>query len=232
MSKQQTTKSGFTIIEVVLVLAIAGLIFLMVFLALPALQRSQRDTQRRDDLGRFQTQITNYQTNNRGRLPGNNASSASTAYAKFMIDYLWAGGDEFVDPDGELYVIGVICTNYGSTQNEDYGDSKSTLCAGSGGISSLETAKPAIADTNPLTSSAFAADDDSSSSQTWAHGGSKPTVAELTPSGITYDGTLNHAIYIYQNGACDGESVVQSTGTRKFAIQYKLEGGGIYCGAN
>ena len=38
---------GFTIIEVVLVLAIAGLIFLMVFVALPALQRSQRDTQRK-----------------------------------------------------------------------------------------------------------------------------------------------------------------------------------------
>ena len=31
---------GFTIIEVVLVLAIAGLIFLMVFIALPAIQRS------------------------------------------------------------------------------------------------------------------------------------------------------------------------------------------------
>ena len=31
------TKKGFTIIEVVLVLAIAGLIFLMVFIALPAL---------------------------------------------------------------------------------------------------------------------------------------------------------------------------------------------------
>ena len=38
-------KQGFTIIEVVLVLAIAALIFLMVFMALPALQRSQRDTQ-------------------------------------------------------------------------------------------------------------------------------------------------------------------------------------------
>lgn len=37
---QNLTKKGFTIIEVVLVLAIAGLIFLMVFLALPALQRS------------------------------------------------------------------------------------------------------------------------------------------------------------------------------------------------
>ena len=47
---QNLTKKGFTIIEVVLVLAIAGLIFLMVFLALPALQRSQRDTQRKQDV--------------------------------------------------------------------------------------------------------------------------------------------------------------------------------------
>jgi prepilin-type N-terminal cleavage/methylation domain-containing protein len=44
--------SGFTIIEVVLVLAIAGLIFLLVFLALPGLQRSRRDAQRKSDMGK------------------------------------------------------------------------------------------------------------------------------------------------------------------------------------
>ena len=44
MTKQQIKDRGFTIIEVVLVLAIAALIFLMVFIALPALQASQRDT--------------------------------------------------------------------------------------------------------------------------------------------------------------------------------------------
>ena len=49
----RNSKKGFTISEVVLVLAIGGLIFLMVFIALPALQRSQRDTQRKDDLARF-----------------------------------------------------------------------------------------------------------------------------------------------------------------------------------
>ncbi|MBR3220509.1 type II secretion system protein, partial [Candidatus Saccharibacteria bacterium] len=70
MSKRQIqTKAGFTIIEVVLVLAIAGLIFMMVFLALPALQRSQRDTQRADDIARLQAAINSYQANNRGRLP-------------------------------------------------------------------------------------------------------------------------------------------------------------------
>lgn len=53
MKKHRLNRSGFTIIEVVLVLAIAGLIFLMVFVALPALQRNQRDTQRKNDLAIF-----------------------------------------------------------------------------------------------------------------------------------------------------------------------------------
>ena len=49
--KKGEIKHGFTIIEVVLVLAVAGLIFVMVFVALPALQRAQRDNSRRDELG-------------------------------------------------------------------------------------------------------------------------------------------------------------------------------------
>lgn len=62
-------KSGFTIIEVVLVLAIAGLIFIMVFAALPALQSSQRDTARKNDVGIVITAVTNYSSANRGAFP-------------------------------------------------------------------------------------------------------------------------------------------------------------------
>ena len=51
---------GFTIIEVALVLAIAGLIFLVVFLALPALQNSQKDTARRQDVGMVVRAINSY----------------------------------------------------------------------------------------------------------------------------------------------------------------------------
>lgn len=40
---------GFTIVEVMIVLAIAGLIILIVFLAVPALQRNSRNTQRSND---------------------------------------------------------------------------------------------------------------------------------------------------------------------------------------
>ena len=81
---------GFTIIEVVLVLAIAGLIFLMVFIALPALQRGQRDSQREQDLSLVQTAISKYQSNNRNQLPTN--------WTTFTSGYLSVGGDEFVDP--------------------------------------------------------------------------------------------------------------------------------------
>jgi prepilin-type N-terminal cleavage/methylation domain-containing protein len=96
MNVQQTTKNkGFTIIEVVLVLAIAGLIFLMVFIALPALQRNQRDTARKNDLSRAQTAINNAQSNSRGALP--------TLDGSFVTRYLSVGGDTFVDPSGKDY---------------------------------------------------------------------------------------------------------------------------------
>ena len=68
-STNPQTNPAFTIIEVVLVLAIAGLIFLMVFIALPALQRNQRDTQRKNDIGRVLTAVQKYQANNRGNMP-------------------------------------------------------------------------------------------------------------------------------------------------------------------
>lgn len=93
--KQKNKEKGFTIIEVVLVLAIAGLIFLMVFIALPALQRGQRDQQRRNDLSRVQTAIQNYQTNNRNKLPAFDST--------FVDNYLKAGGDTFEDPNGNPY---------------------------------------------------------------------------------------------------------------------------------
>ena len=72
---------GFTIIEVVLVLAIAGLIFLMVFLALPALQRSQRDTQRKQDVAMVVTTLHNWKANNKGRSYASLGDSKTTPLA-------------------------------------------------------------------------------------------------------------------------------------------------------
>lgn len=55
-------KRGFTIIEVVLVLAIAGLIFAMVFVALPALNRGQRDTARKNDVSTVASAVNTYRS--------------------------------------------------------------------------------------------------------------------------------------------------------------------------
>ncbi|NTW62092.1 type II secretion system protein [Candidatus Saccharibacteria bacterium] len=97
--KKQNSR-GFTIIEVVLVLAIAGLIFMMVFIALPALQRGQRDTQRKNDLSRLNTALNSYQSNNRGNLPATGNWTTG-----FLNRYVVTSGDTFVDPSGTDYVL-------------------------------------------------------------------------------------------------------------------------------
>lgn len=111
-------KKGFTIIEVVLVLAIAGLIFLMVFVALPALQRMQRNTQRKNDLARFVAAVVDYQARNNGRMPDLHGhpgrfinryiDSTCDAGATFLAQYRIDNnddctGDQFRDPLGNLY---------------------------------------------------------------------------------------------------------------------------------
>lgn len=60
---------GFTIIEVLIVLAIAGLILLIVFLAVPALQRNSRNNGRRNDITRIAAAVNDHVANNNGNLP-------------------------------------------------------------------------------------------------------------------------------------------------------------------
>ena len=151
-------KKGFTIIEVVLVLAIAGLIFLMVFIALPAMQRSQRDTQRKDDMARFNTALNNYQSNNNGKVPSD--------WSAFVNNYLKTGNDSFEDPDGSTYNV-----HFNGKASGDIVYQKS-----------------------------------------WEES--------------------NHTVEVYTGATCNGETITKSSGERKVAFQYKLEGGGVYCGNN
>lgn len=106
------SKNGFTIIEVVLTLAIAGLIFLMVFVALPTLQRNQRDTQRKRDLSMIMSKLTTFRANNKGRLPTATSdecnrpaeSRRAACYANFVDNYLAI--EELNDPStGEPYTF-------------------------------------------------------------------------------------------------------------------------------
>ena len=66
---QKSNNKGFTIIEIMIVLAIAALILLIVFLAIPALQRSSRNTSRKSDAGHVSSAVNNYVSNNNGSVP-------------------------------------------------------------------------------------------------------------------------------------------------------------------
>lgn len=114
--KKTRSKEGFTIIEVVLVLAIAGLIMLMVFVALPALQRSQRDTQRREDMSRLVTAMNNYSSLHAGVAP-TIAPSNADAPGDFITGYLTANNDTFNDPSGTSYFFKEVrkCESSGCT---------------------------------------------------------------------------------------------------------------------
>lgn len=113
---------GFTIIEVVLVLAIAGLIFLIVFLALPQLQASRRDTQRKNDAGRLVAGLENWAGNHSGNYP--------TAVNQAWVDTNIAG--DFGDPDGGNYNF---VTTYAGVVNEGdvfyaYDGTNGQMCIG------------------------------------------------------------------------------------------------------
>ena len=208
MAKQNiNSKEGFTIIEVVLVLAIAGLIFLMVFVALPALQRSQRDTARRNDMSRVDTSLVQYQTNHStdsNNLPNTGTSAvkwtATTDFSSstcniacaFVRDYMNTGAseankkNEFTDPDGVPYNV-VITANW-------------------------------------------AVNADAVSTNIKYNNNSALVTGEVTNS-FTIGGTSpfsEHVVYIVPGGRCSGSSVLKSE-KRHFAILYRLEGAGVYC---
>lgn len=126
-------KHGFTIIEVSLVLAIAGFILIMAFIALPALQRQTRDSQRKEDTVTFLQALKKYQQNNRGQLPSvqlfddGDTQDSISRYTYNGVSTLWEDiegkgvnelqnlpwakfyiqylGNNFTNPDGEKYTF-------------------------------------------------------------------------------------------------------------------------------
>ena len=122
---QNLTKKGFTIIEVVLVLAIAGLIFLMVFLALPALQRSQRDAQRKQDVAMVVTALHNWKANNKGRGYASMGNSVLTPLADLNEEQKKYGLNNSIEPIENSPLNSYISFDLKSGKNKN--DSSSSL---------------------------------------------------------------------------------------------------------
>jgi len=93
---------GFTIIEVALVLAIAGLIFLVVFLALPALQRNQRDDARKRDVASVVQSVASATANL------NKAVTIGTAYDRNVALTSHSNLEKYIDQNGLSGNVDVI----------------------------------------------------------------------------------------------------------------------------
>lgn len=101
-------EKGFTLIEIVLVLAIAGLLLVIVFLAVSGAQKSRRDAQRKTDLGRIAAQLESFAGNNNGCYPGSAGLTGCPATIQ-TIGGFWGSsyftGGNFNDPStGTPYV--------------------------------------------------------------------------------------------------------------------------------
>lgn len=80
---KKSNSKGFTIIEVMIVLAIAGLIILIVLLAVPALQRNGRNTAIKQDAAAIAGGIGEFASNNDGARPdGTSACSTGSVTLK------------------------------------------------------------------------------------------------------------------------------------------------------
>lgn len=91
-------EEGFTIIEVMIVLAIAALILVVVLIAIPQLQRNQRNSARKAILTRVKTELDNYSSNNNGAYPTEDAN-ATTGFnmgaGGFPTRYFQCGGGTY-----------------------------------------------------------------------------------------------------------------------------------------
>lgn len=110
--KQITKKQGgFTLIEVVLVLAIGALIILMALLAFTGAQRSRRDTARTNLTGTISASVEQFAANSSGTYP------TAAEFDALVVKSSWkdpksgvpASGTAAATGNGIVYVAGSNC---------------------------------------------------------------------------------------------------------------------------
>jgi prepilin-type N-terminal cleavage/methylation domain-containing protein len=109
-------KKGFTLIEIVIVLAIAALILAGVLIAVSGAQTSRRDTQRKDDMGKMASYMEQYASNHAGAYP--TTGGELTAYEGAYIT-----PNNLTDPSGGAYTPALAApTTGGAHPTVNYGN--------------------------------------------------------------------------------------------------------------
>lgn len=208
----KSNKYGFTIIEVVLVLAIAGLIFLAVFIALPALQRSQRNTRRRQDIARIASAVTEYlSTNNKLPFALNNDS-----YNNHQMDSQFV--QKYVDEE---------CKNP-KTTDIDFGTANPYI--------TFESCGEQFTSPNGNPYILYYWEDIHKGRSNGSDNSSRPVGSQYANGMIGYKNYRDDIIFASTHAKCgDGVNedgfpfVIKTSGPNDFALQMRLEGSQVYC---
>lgn len=206
-------KQGFTLLEVVLVLAMASLIFLAMAITIPNLVRNQKDTDRRAQFGQLLSKITLYQANNRKALPEisastnpdgtpiekiflswnetqqkyENAIGGSSEWLEFVNDQKYLP-ESFHDPDGKQYNISITTCN---------------TSVGTGNICN--------------------------STEYFQSATERKTIQDFFNASFPND----HLVLVVINARCyTADKLIATSGKRVVSVLYKYENGGTYCENN
>jgi len=125
LKKLKSNRDGFTIIEVLIVLAIAGLIMVVVFLAVPNLEKSQRNNSRKTDANNVLSALSDYTSNNGGQLPTANCIGTACPFisttSNVRLGYFTASNITFTASPASG-VFSAPSTTPSSEQMDIYGD--------------------------------------------------------------------------------------------------------------
>jgi hypothetical protein len=196
------------------------------------------------------TAVTHYEANNRGAIPDltpggtlnptatggrytgcdldEDGSGAPAEPDSFCGRYLIVQGanDQFADPDGTPYVLHPA----NEFPKDNAASTFDAATIASGGLGRLVVAQAGGQDGVTILNTCGG---DAASE------GQSATGCQITVNGI--DGnSKNHGgysayayiVHVIYSATCNGEVAIKSSGARKFAVLYKLEGGGVICQSN
>jgi prepilin-type N-terminal cleavage/methylation domain-containing protein len=126
-AKPVKKSEGFTIIEVLIVLAIAGLIMVVVFMAVPALNRSGRNNALDGSVHNILTGIGNYVNNNNGNMPPVTGIEITDNGASVTIEGGGSTNSEKVSIDSSIVSLEATKTGAAITREDPVGTAQVIL---------------------------------------------------------------------------------------------------------